>query len=123
MIVAVRLALGIVRVDQKDRPVGSAGKGARLRIDGISKRLDRAPHFFARLRPDALLVVQNARDGDSGDPGSPRNVVNGGPANAHARRLATLFPNDNFGLSTDSIIALSRTCAGADQCNRALHGG
>ena len=97
MIVAVRLAVRIVRVDEKDRSIGSAGERARLLVDRITQGFDRATDFFTCLRPNILFVVQHSGHGHPGDPCSFRHIVDGEFARAHARRLASALPLRNSG--------------------------
>ena len=67
----------------------------RLLVDGIAELLDRAPHAFARLRPNIRAVVEDARNRDPRDTGRLRDVVDGGVALHRARRLASVLPVRN----------------------------
>ena len=95
MIIAVRLALEIVRVDEQNRSACSAGQCARLLIDRIAKRLDRLPHFLARLLPNFLLVVQDPRNGNARDPCRPCDVIDRCLSLAHARTVTIVRTGRN----------------------------
>ena len=77
MIVAVRLAILIVRMNQQDRPPGTAGEGARLGIDGIAELLDGPPDLLPCLGANVRLIVEHTRNGDACNPCRFRNIVDG----------------------------------------------
>ena len=87
---AVRLSLRVVSVNQHDLRARTAGQSARLVIDRITERLDRAADSFARFRPDVLDIVEHPRHGDPRHSGLFGDVVDCGVSPAHARKVASV---------------------------------
>jgi len=75
MIVAVRFAILVVRMDQQDRATRSAGQRPRLQVDRIAEFFDRAADFLTGFRTDILFVVEYSRDRDARHPGRFRDIV------------------------------------------------
>jgi len=89
VVVAVRLALGVVSVNQHDLSIRSASQCSRLTIDRVPKRLDCSPDALARLGSYVLDVVEHPRNRDPRNAGFSGNIVDRRVSPAHAHRLAS----------------------------------
>ena len=96
MILAVGFLVRIVGMDQHDLPADTARQRSSLEVDRVTKRFDGLLDPAAGLRPYIGLVVEHPRNGDPGDSGSLRDIVDRQIALAHARNLAMVRRGSNL---------------------------
>ena len=90
IVIAVRLELGAVGMDQHDLPAHPARKRPRLLVDRIAELLDRAPNSLPRFRPNIRAIVEHSRNGDARDAGRLGDIVDRRVSPRHARSLASV---------------------------------
>lgn len=111
MVIAVRLAFRIVRVNEHDLTAGPAGQRPRLLVHRIAERVDGSPHPLARFGPHIVTVVEDSRHSDSSDARRFGHVVDRRIAPAHARSLAMLPQLRNGPLRMRECYGIVRTYA------------
>jgi hypothetical protein len=100
IVIAVRLKLRAMGMDEHDLPAHPTGERSRLLIDRITKFLDRALHTLARFGPHIRAIVEHSRNGDARDTGRLGDIVNCRVAFRHARRLASVSTVRNGGYTS-----------------------